>query len=277
MACRANIVQANLAIAPSAPQTLFAAVRTATGIEALPLRRWRRELDDGDGRCAPRQPASAAAICRSCGSIRRIPTSSTPPASSVGNRSMAARPGPPGAARPAATIIKTSGSIRTTPSRSCSRAIRARSSPSTAARPGVPGITNRPRSSITSARTTRSRIASTAASRKAARSASPAAGTTARSRSAIGIRSRAEEYGYVVADPLDPDIVYGGKLSRYDRRTGQAQNILAARAAFAGFPNGAHAAGRLFAASIRICFSSPATRSGKRAIAATTGRRSVRT
>jgi photosystem II stability/assembly factor-like uncharacterized protein len=36
----------------------------------------------------------------------------------------------------------------------------------------------------------------------------------------------AEEYGYVAADPLDPDIVYGGKLSRYDRRTGQAQNIM---------------------------------------------------
>ncbi|HEX8679251.1 MAG TPA: hypothetical protein VF683_04800, partial [Chthoniobacterales bacterium] len=36
----------------------------------------------------------------------------------------------------------------------------------------------------------------------------------------------AEEYGYVAADPLDPDIVYGGKLTRFDRRTGQAQNIL---------------------------------------------------
>ncbi len=36
----------------------------------------------------------------------------------------------------------------------------------------------------------------------------------------------AEEYGQVVPDPLDPDIVYGGKLSRYDRRTGQAQDIL---------------------------------------------------
>ncbi len=36
----------------------------------------------------------------------------------------------------------------------------------------------------------------------------------------------AEEYGYVVADPLDPDIIIGGKLSRYDRRTGQAQEIL---------------------------------------------------
>jgi photosystem II stability/assembly factor-like uncharacterized protein len=36
----------------------------------------------------------------------------------------------------------------------------------------------------------------------------------------------AEEYGYVVPDPLDPDIIYGGKLTRYDRRTGQAQNIM---------------------------------------------------
>lgn len=35
----------------------------------------------------------------------------------------------------------------------------------------------------------------------------------------------AEEYGYVVADPLDPDIIYGGKISRYDKRTGQSINI----------------------------------------------------
>jgi photosystem II stability/assembly factor-like uncharacterized protein len=36
----------------------------------------------------------------------------------------------------------------------------------------------------------------------------------------------AEEYGYVVADPLDPDIIIGGKLTRFDRRIGQAQAIL---------------------------------------------------
>jgi photosystem II stability/assembly factor-like uncharacterized protein len=34
-----------------------------------------------------------------------------------------------------------------------------------------------------------------------------------------------EEYGYVAPDPLDPDIVYGGKVSRWDRRTGQVQQI----------------------------------------------------
>ena len=36
----------------------------------------------------------------------------------------------------------------------------------------------------------------------------------------------AEEYGYVTPDPLDPDILYGGKLSRFDRRTAQAIEIL---------------------------------------------------
>ena len=34
-----------------------------------------------------------------------------------------------------------------------------------------------------------------------------------------------EEYGYVAPDPLDPNIIYGGKLSRFDKRTGQVQNI----------------------------------------------------
>jgi photosystem II stability/assembly factor-like uncharacterized protein len=34
-----------------------------------------------------------------------------------------------------------------------------------------------------------------------------------------------EEYGYVAPDPLNPDIIYGGKITRYDKRTGQTQNI----------------------------------------------------
>ena len=34
-----------------------------------------------------------------------------------------------------------------------------------------------------------------------------------------------EEYGYVAPDPLDPDIIYGGKVSRYDRRTGETQQV----------------------------------------------------
>jgi photosystem II stability/assembly factor-like uncharacterized protein len=35
----------------------------------------------------------------------------------------------------------------------------------------------------------------------------------------------AQEYGYVVADPKDPNIIYGGKISRFDKRTGQTQDI----------------------------------------------------
>jgi photosystem II stability/assembly factor-like uncharacterized protein len=34
-----------------------------------------------------------------------------------------------------------------------------------------------------------------------------------------------EEYGYVAADPQNPNIIYGGKITRYDKRTGQTQNV----------------------------------------------------
>ncbi len=35
-----------------------------------------------------------------------------------------------------------------------------------------------------------------------------------------------EEYGYAAPDPLDPNIIYGGKLTRFDRRTRHVQNIM---------------------------------------------------
>ncbi len=35
----------------------------------------------------------------------------------------------------------------------------------------------------------------------------------------------ADEYAYVAPDPLDPNVVYGGRLTRWDRRTGQTQNV----------------------------------------------------
>ena len=34
-----------------------------------------------------------------------------------------------------------------------------------------------------------------------------------------------EEYGYAAPDPLDADLIYGGKVTRYDRRTGQVANV----------------------------------------------------
>ena len=34
-----------------------------------------------------------------------------------------------------------------------------------------------------------------------------------------------EEYGYVAPDPLHPHLIYGGKVTRFDRTTGQTQNV----------------------------------------------------
>jgi photosystem II stability/assembly factor-like uncharacterized protein len=34
-----------------------------------------------------------------------------------------------------------------------------------------------------------------------------------------------EEYGYAAPDPLHPGVIYGGKVSRYDEKTGQVQNV----------------------------------------------------
>ena len=34
-----------------------------------------------------------------------------------------------------------------------------------------------------------------------------------------------EEYGYVAPDPLHPDLIYGGKATRFDSRTGQVQDV----------------------------------------------------
>jgi photosystem II stability/assembly factor-like uncharacterized protein len=44
-----------------------------------------------------------------------------------------------------------------------------------------------------------------------------------------------EEYGYAVPDPLDPNIVFGGKVTRYDRRTGQVANVAPTPIRPAGF------------------------------------------
>jgi photosystem II stability/assembly factor-like uncharacterized protein len=35
----------------------------------------------------------------------------------------------------------------------------------------------------------------------------------------------ADEYAYVAPDPLNPNIIYGGKVSRFDRSIGQVQNV----------------------------------------------------
>jgi photosystem II stability/assembly factor-like uncharacterized protein len=35
----------------------------------------------------------------------------------------------------------------------------------------------------------------------------------------------ADEYAYVAPDPLDPNIIYGGRVTRFDKSTGQTQNV----------------------------------------------------
>ncbi len=35
----------------------------------------------------------------------------------------------------------------------------------------------------------------------------------------------ADEYAYVAPDPKDPDIIYGGRVMKFNKRTGQAQNV----------------------------------------------------
>ena len=47
-----------------------------------------------------------------------------------------------------------------------------------------------------------------------------------------------EEYGYAAPDPLDPDLVYGGKVTRYDRRTGQVSDVGPVRRAVRRAPPG---------------------------------------
>ena len=107
--------------------------------------------------------------------------------------------------------------------------------------------------------TTRFRTASAAASRRAARRASRAAATTGRSRSASGTPVGVEEYGYVAPDPLDPDIVYGGKVTRFDRRTGQVQNVGPTLGARRRLPRGADACRCCSRRSIRARCSSRRT------------------
>ena len=106
---------------------------------------------------------------------------------------------------------------------------------------------------------------------------------TARSPIATGCPVGVDEYGYVAPDPLDPDIVYGGRtVTRFDRRTGQTSGVgpvggAAPSAARRELPSGADDAGRVFGGrSARRC-SSPTMCSGRRSTAGRTGGRSART
>ena len=140
---------------------------------------------------------------------------------------MAAKPGTAGAARPAATITRTFGSIRIIPTSFC-----------WASDQGAIVTVNGGKSWSSWYNQSTAQLYHVSAD-----NSFPYRLYSGQQESgSVGIKSRgddgaitfrdwrpvaAEEYGYVVADPLDPDIIIGGKLTRFDRRTGQAQNILA--------------------------------------------------
>ena len=138
----------------------------------------------------------------------------------------AARPSPPSKALPAATTTTPSGSIP-----------RIRRSFLLAARPRrhhhrqrrrhleLAGTTSRPRSSTTSSPTINFPTGSTAGSRKAARRASPAAATGAKSRFATGIRWAPKNMATSRPIRCIPNLIYGGKVTRFDMITGQMQDV----------------------------------------------------
>ena len=82
-----------------------------------------------------------------------------------------------------------------------------------------------------------------------------------------------EEYGYAVPDPLNPDLVFGGKLTRYDRRTGQVAERRSQAHPHGRFPHACAPRPWSSRRPIRTCSSSRPTRFGKRATAARAGRK----
>ena len=168
---------------------------------------------------------AAAAISPRSGSIRKTPTASMSRTPRAIARMTPVSRSPAFAARPAATIITPSGSTRTIRTLSCWPRIKGRSSPSTAVKPTAVWY-NQPTAQFYHVATD-NRFPYWV---YGGQQESGSAGVASRGRDGqitfrdwhpVGV----EEYGYVAPDPLDPDIIYGGKISRFDGRTGQVQHI----------------------------------------------------
>ena len=169
---------------------------------------------------------TAAATSPRSRSTRRTPTSSTSPTSRPGSPPTAARPSPASAAPRAATTPTASGSTPRSPNiillagdqgaivtvnggadlellvQPAHGAVLPRRPPTTSFPYRVYGGQQESGSAGIASRGNDGQI-------------------TFREWHPVGV----EEYGYVAPDPLDPNIVYGGKITRFDRRTGQVQNV----------------------------------------------------
>ena len=144
-------------------------------------------------------------------------------------------------------------------------------------RPGVRGTTSPPRRCTTSTPTTRFPTALCSGQQESGSACISSRGNDGEITFRDWHPVAAEEYGYVVPDPLDPDIVFGGKLTRYDRRTGAGAERHAGRPALARLPRDSHRSRSCSRRSIRTCCTSPPTRCGRRATADRAGSRSART
>ena len=228
----------------------------------------RRNLDTHHHRSAPRRAHRRRRPAGARRSIRRIPTSSTSPAPSPGNPPTAARPGPAFAARPAATTIRTSGSIRTIPTSSC---IVSDQGAIVTVNGGQTWSSwyNQPTAQLYHVTADNAFPYRLCGGQQESGSACVASRgndgeITFREWHPVGV----EEYGYAAPDPLDPDIVYGGKAHalRSPHRPGAERRAEAACVR----PISASCAPRrcCFRPSIRTPSTSPRTRCGRRATAA---------
>ena len=104
-------------------------------------------------------------------------------------------------------------------------ATRARSSRSTAARRGARGTTSRPRSSITSRPTTRFPYRVCGGQQESGSACVASRGDDGRITFATGVRSASRSTATSRRIRSNPDIVYGGKVTRFDRRTGEVQQV----------------------------------------------------
>ena len=205
------------AVAPSNPTRLYALVGGARRPRRVSARTTRGET----WRLVSTDRGSASTS--RC--IRRTPTSSSRPARPRIARTTAAGRGRPSRARRAATTPSASGSTRCSPTSCCSPPTRARRSPSTAAARGVPGTTSRRRSSITS--TTDNQfpywVYGGQQESGAIGIASRGNGGQISFRDWIGVG--ADEYAYVAPDPLEPGHRLRRPRQRFNRKTGQSQNV----------------------------------------------------
>ena len=142
---------------------------------------------------------------------------------------------------------------------------------------GAAGTTSRPRSSTTSAPTTRSPTASAAGSRRAARPACRAAATTGRSPSASGTRSGSRSTATSRPTRSTPTSSTAARSAATTGAPGRRRTSRRDPLRGAGVPRRPHPAARLLARSTRRSSTSPRTRSGRRRTAASAGRRSAPT